>query len=53
MTRIPIVLILLGNIVSCDLTVRNMVKPLESVGSNNVTRKEGEHVSFHCGAGQW
>ena len=44
MTRIPIVLILLGNIVFCDETVSP-----EAGKIKDVTRKEGEHVSFQCG----
>ena len=48
MTRIAIVLILLGNIVYSDETGQSVVRPHRTVGSKNVTRKEGEHVRLSC-----
>ena len=48
MTRIAIFLILLGNIASSDETGQDVVKAHRTVGSKNVTRKEGEHVMFSC-----
>ena len=45
MTRIPIVLILLSNIVFCDQTERTE----RTAGPTKIlTRKEGEHASFQC-----
>ena len=48
MTRIPIVLILLSNIVFCDQAGRTEGTEGTAVASKIITRKEGEHASFQC-----